>query len=89
MDQHSQTRRGRSGLPIGKPPTLHIHNEPSAVAAKDDKIEAFNRDIIKHRPPRFVHGDVTEAMPLEIGLEGCFVVVAAVHRSSNKEKAAD
>ena len=84
-DQHSQDapRPIRFAHRRSRPFTSTTSQAP---CAKDDKIEAFNRDIIKHRPPRFVHGDVTEAMPLEIGLEGCFVVVAAVHRSSNKRK---
>jgi len=55
------------------------------VVAVDDEVEALDALRTEHRAPRLIDGDVTEAVPLQVRLEGRLVVVRAVHGKSVPE----
>src|SRR5947209_5058722 len=57
----------------GEPSSLDVDQEAGPVAVNDE-VEALDTGIAEHRAARFIDGDVAETMPLQIRLEGRFVV---------------
>src|SRR5207248_2924335 len=80
-------------LPIDWPcretPAFHIHQQAGSRFPINDKIEALDPEVAEHGPARFIHRHITEPMPLQVGLERGFVVVAAVHDSRPFEYSTD
>ena len=70
-----------AGRPAGKLPPLDIDEQLGAAGAQDDEVEVFDGHIAQHRPPRFIDGDVAEALLAQERLERRFVGIAAIHRN--------
>ncbi len=72
---------GRSAWEL---PSLDIHEQPGPIEAQHNEVEILDGCVAETGAARFIHGDIAEAIGLEVCLECRFIGVAAIHGPAGK-----